>query len=294
MSHPTTVSVVIPCFNDGIYLPEAVESVTRVGRDDVELIVVDDGSSDHQTLQELRALETRGIHVLHQENRGLAAARNAGIRIARGEFILPLDSDNRIRRAYLDGGVEMLRNAHEAGVVYGDAEYFGAKTGRWKVADFDLISLAKGNYIDACALFRKAVWASIGGYDEAMPAMGWEDWEFWLRAAQQGWRFLHLDAVAFEYRVRPGSMLETTNRHMEALLAYIFGKRENQAVRLLREQGFELERLRAIVASRDYRVGRLLLDPLRKVAALAGIRPEADHRTTADDKARLRGTGRSS
>jgi glycosyltransferase involved in cell wall biosynthesis len=271
MSNPTTVSVIIPCFNDGRYLPEAVESVTSIGRDDVELIVVDDGSSDDQTLGEMKTLETRGIQVVRQGNKGLAAARNAGIRIARGEFILPLDSDNRIRRAYLETGVELLRKTPEAGVVYGDAEYFGAKTGPWKVADFDLIGLAKGNYIDACALFRKAVWASIGGFDETMPHMGWEDWDFWLRAAQEGWGFLHLDAVAFEYRVRPGSMLATTNRHMEALYAYIFGKTENHIARLLREQGFELERLRAIAASRDYRLGRLLLDPLRKVMAFAGI-----------------------
>lgn len=277
MSELVTVSVVIPCFNDGKYLPEAVASVTCLAREDVELIVVDDGSNDEQTLLEMRALEERGVQVLRQENRGLAAARNTGIRAARGKFILPLDSDNRVRSPYLREAVDLLRRCPEAGIVYGDAEYFGAKTGRWKVAAFDLATLTRGNYIDACALFRKEVWAAIGGYDEGM-RLGWEDWDFWLRAAQQGWAFLHLDAVAFDYRVRPGSMLETTNRHQGALLAHIFGKRENNLLRIVREQALEAERLREIARSREYRLGRFLLGPVRKAAAFVGVH---DARTSA-------------
>lgn len=272
MKKPPTVSVVIPCFNHGEYLPEAVASVEATGRDDVELIVVDDGSTDECTLREMDQLAGRGVHVIRQKNLGLAAARNAGIRAARGEFILPLDSDNRIRESYVVEGARLLRESSDVGVVYGDADYFGGRVGTWSVPRFDLVQLAKGNYIDACALYRKSVWESIRGYDEKMPRMGWEDWDFWLRAAVRGWGFAHLDAIAFDYRVRPGSMIEGTNRHVEELVAYIFGKPENVAVRELRELGLErdrlVERLGLVEMSRDYRLGRTILDPIRSVVGI--------------------------
>ncbi len=269
MSGQPRVSVVVPCYNHGEYLPEAVGSVTGLGRDDVEIVVVDDGSTDERTLREMNVLRARGIRVIRQENRGLAAARNAGIRASRADFILPLDSDNRIREAYLTKGVAMLEGDSALGVVYGDAEYFGDRTGRWQVEPFDLGRLALGNYIDACALFRKSLWDSIGGYDERMPRMGWEDWDFWLRAAVRGFGFAHVDAIAFDYRVRENSMLSTTNRHVEELLEYIFSKPDAHVLRPLRELGLEAlslrERVRVLEASRDYRLGRKILDPVRTV-----------------------------
>src|ERR1035437_4628757 len=97
MSKPCKVSVVIPCFNHGEFLPEAVASVTQIGRDDVELIVVDDGSTDELTGREMDKLVAQGIKVVQQGNKGLAAARNAGILAAQGEYIFPLDADDRLR-----------------------------------------------------------------------------------------------------------------------------------------------------------------------------------------------------
>ena len=272
MTWPVTVSVVIPCFNHGEYLPEAVASVEAVGRDDVETIVVDDGSTDERTIREMDRLTGRGIRVIRQENRGLAAARNAGIRAARGELILPLDSDNRIREAYLVEGVKILREATDVGVVYGNAEYFGERTGIWEVPAFKISEIVKGNSIDACALYRKSVWESVHGYDEAMPWMGWEDWDFWLRVAARGWNFARLEAIAFDYRVRGGSMIEETNRHMDELYGYILGKAENKMARDLRELSLEIDTLRArlvvVESSPDYRLGKRILDPIRTVVRI--------------------------
>lgn len=269
MNRPVTVSVVIPCFNHGQYLPEAVGSVEAFGRDDVEMIVVDDGSTDERTIREMDRLTGRGIRVIRQENRGLAAARNAGIRAARGGLILPLDSDNRIREGYLVEGVKILREAPDVGVVYGNAEYFGDRVGRWEVPPFEFAQIVKANFVDACALYRKTVWESVGGYDETMPWMGWEDWDFWLRVAGRGWGFAHIPAITFDYRVRRGSMLEVTNQHVPELLEHIFGKPENRAARDLRALSLEVdqlrERVRFLEESRDYQLGRRILDPIRTV-----------------------------
>jgi glycosyltransferase involved in cell wall biosynthesis len=108
MTKSCKVSVVIPCFNHGEFLPEAVASVTDIKRDDVELIVVDDGSTDERTRAEMDALVARGIRVIRQENKGLAAARNAGILVSKEEYILPLDADDRLRPGWIDHGIRIL------------------------------------------------------------------------------------------------------------------------------------------------------------------------------------------
>ncbi len=95
------VSVIMPCFNHGEFLPEAVASVNNIQRRDIELIVVDDGSTDERTRKEMEALSTQGINVVRQENKGLAAARNAGVLASQGEYIFPLDADDRMRGGWL-------------------------------------------------------------------------------------------------------------------------------------------------------------------------------------------------
>jgi hypothetical protein len=120
------------------------------------------------------------------------------------------------------------------------------------------------------------VWESVGGYDETMPWMGWEDWDFWLRVAGRGWGFTHTTAITFDYRVRRGSMLEVTNQHVPELLAHIFGKPENRAARDLRALSLEVDQLREKVRfleeSRDYRLGSGILDPIRAVVRLMAPR----------------------
>ena len=96
------------------------------------------------------------------------------------------------------------------GVVYGDAQLFGESSEISRVPDFSLARLVEGNFIDACAVYRRSVWEEVGGYDENM-LLGWEDWEFWLRVALKNWGFRHLDAVLFDYRVR--------DRYLVGLLA---------------------------------------------------------------------------
>src|SRR5437764_7529473 len=103
------VSIVIPCFNHGPMLREALASLEEVRNENLlEVIIVDDGSSDAETIRILKEVAEAGYNVVSQPNGGLGAARNAGIRRAKGEFILPLDSDNRLRRVYLEQGRSLL------------------------------------------------------------------------------------------------------------------------------------------------------------------------------------------
>lgn len=211
MTKSFKVSVVIPCFNHGEFLPEAVASVTNIKRNDIEVIVIDDGSTDERTRKEIDALTARGIYVVQQENKGLAAARNAAILVSKGEYILPLDADNRLRSECVDCGVQILQANPDVGVVYGDAEYIGLASGRWNVGSFDPDSLLKWNYIDACAIYRRSVWEQNGGYDGTMPVQGLEDWDFWLGALEHGWQFAYVPEIFFDYRKGEKSMITHTN-----------------------------------------------------------------------------------
>src|SRR5215470_15436710 len=121
MSKPCKISVVIPCFNHGEFLPEAVASVKNIRREDIEMIVVDDGSTDEQTRKEMDTLCAQGIKVIRQENQGLGAARNAGAAASQGEYLFPLDADDRLRAGWIDRGIAILESDPQVGVVYGDA-----------------------------------------------------------------------------------------------------------------------------------------------------------------------------
>ena len=234
MTKSFKISVVIPCFNHGEFLPEAVASVTEMKRDDVELMVVDDGSTDERTRQEMNALVARGIEVVRQENRGLAAARNAGILASKGEYILPLDADNRLRSGYIEHGIRILDADPRIGVVYGDAEYIGMRTGRWHVGSFERDRLLRWNYIDACAIYRRSIWEQNRGYDGTMPVQGLEDWDFWLGALEHGWQFAYVPEVFFDYRQAEGSMITKTYAFEDQIREFV-GRKHG----LLYQQAFQ-------------------------------------------------------
>lgn len=200
------ISIVIPCFNDGEFIREAIASVEFSSDSRCEIIIVNDGSTDPFTLEVLDDLRSKGYKVIDQQNQGPAAARNTGVKAAQGEYILPVDSDCRIRPGYIHQGIEILDEYSDVAVVYSDLELFGEQSGIRRVPDFNLSWLVMNNYIDNCAVFRKLVWEECGPYDEEMPFFGFEDWDFWLSIAKKGYRFYHISEPLFEYRIRSGSV----------------------------------------------------------------------------------------
>lgn len=197
------LSVIIPCHDDGDYLIDAVASVER-NAPEAELIIVDDGSTEPRTREVLGALVRAGRKVIEQPQSGLSAARNRGIAASTGDYFLPLDADNRLLPGFAAEAIALLAADSAVGVVYGDRRELGARSGDVAVPELDLPRLVSGNYIDACAVVRRAVWSEVGGYDVALH--DWEDWDFWLGAAARGWRFTRLPHPTFEYRVRPDSL----------------------------------------------------------------------------------------
>ncbi|THU39467.1 glycosyltransferase [Niastella caeni] len=207
------VSIIIPCYNQGHFIQETLDSVSNCKSDLYEVIIVNDGSTDQNTIDCLNKLRTAGYQVIFQQNQGLPAARNTGIRAATGKYILPLDADNKIRPAYLTRAIEIMEADPAVAVVYGNAAYFGDRSGEWKVGDYNMQKLMIANYIDACAVIRRSVLDKVGLYDTNLNKGGFEDWEMWLRISFAGYEFRYVDEVLFDYRVAGNSMSQNFNRN---------------------------------------------------------------------------------
>lgn len=204
------VSIIIPCYNHGQYIREALDSVEKVSDKSLyEVIIVNDGSKDQYTIEMMDKLAAEGYHVINQVNQGLGRTRNNGIRVAKGDYILPLDSDNRIRPEYIYESIKILDTHPEIAVVYGDAQFFGDKDKRHVVGEFNLQNMMIENRIDACAVYRKSVWEAVGGYDEKMPIMGYEDWDMWMNMTFKNYKFHYVPEILFDYRVLGNSMLRS-------------------------------------------------------------------------------------
>lgn len=195
------VSVIIPCYQAGNYLDEAVRSALAQTWQDLEVVIVDDGSTDPATLRLLDEARWPRTRVFRQSNAGPAAARNRAIREAIGPYILPLDADDTIEPTYVEKAVSVLDSRPEVGCVYCKAMKFGAETGPWELPPYSLEQLVVDNVIFVTALYRKTDWQGVGGYDEGLHH-GVEDYDFWVKMVASGKDVVQLEEYLFNYRVQ--------------------------------------------------------------------------------------------
>lgn len=205
------ISIIIPCYNLGQYLGETIDSVLNQTFDDYEIIIVDDGSSDEETLNQLNSLSHPKIKVFHTPNQGLAKARNTGIKEAKGKYILPLDADDKIAPTYLEKAYKILEEDENIGIVYCLAEFFDKENGKWDLPEFSLAEMVLNNLIFCSAFFRKSDWEAVGGYKKTMK-YGWEDYEFWLSIIELERKVFRIPEYLFFYRQRSDSMANVMSR----------------------------------------------------------------------------------
>ena len=210
-----TVSVIIPCYGQAGYLGEAVASVVAQTFTDWEIVVVDDGSPDDTAEKAQRLVAAhpdRRIRLLRQVNQGLPSARNNGIAASTGRYILPLDADNLLMPEMLEKTVALLEAEPSVAIAYTDYERFGKESRRNDTGVWNIDALAFSNQLEACSLFRREVWGAVGGYNPNM-RWGYEDWDFWIGAAEHGFVGKRIPEPLFRYRIKPSSMYVKARRH---------------------------------------------------------------------------------
>lgn len=206
-SAPCKVSVIIPCYNKAPYVRQAITSVLeQQGAPSFEVIIVDDGSTDDsaEVIQDAIGDDPRCRYV-HQENAGVAAARNLGISLARGRYITCLDADDWIHPLFLSRLAAALDADPALGFAYSDMVVVNmARAGReirLRGKEFDFAALRQGNYVPCCNMFRRVAWERAGGYKDINPS--WEDYELWLNMAKLGWYGRRVPGHLFYYRKLP-------------------------------------------------------------------------------------------
>ncbi len=232
------VSVVIPCYNHGHYLSDALDSVLAQTFQDWEAIVVDDGSTDDTAAVAQRYAAGDGrIRYIHQENRGLAAARNAGIRAARGEYLAFLDADDAWEPAFLHICTAALRTRPDLCAVY-TGRIFMDEAGR-ELSRSDGVMLGgkalrqrlwQGGFFPVHSVLARAdVVRATGGFDEALTSV--EDWDLWLRITERH-DMAGIGKPLARYRIYSGSMstnAERMHRNRMAVLAKRLGAPEGDS-----------------------------------------------------------------
>jgi glycosyltransferase involved in cell wall biosynthesis len=199
------ISVLMPCFNHGEFIGDAVGSVLSQTCQQFEILVVDDGSTEQATRETLSRLQGGKIQVLTTGNRGLPAARNHAARHAAGEFFCALDADDKLAATWFERALQLLDSRPDLAFVSHWLETFGDERWTWTPERCDLPSLLARNAVNGAALVRRSAFESVGGYDEEM-RQGCEDWDLWLRLVEAGHAGTIVPEVLFFYRRRADSM----------------------------------------------------------------------------------------
>ena len=200
--------VIIPCYNQAQYILDAVNSVKESSFKDVEIIVINNGSTDisKENFDKL-LVGYDNLKIIHQGNLGVCKARNSGIDAASGEYILPLDADDKIAPTYIEQAVKILDANENIGVVYCEAEYFGAKSGKLNLKPATVKNMLTQNRIFATSMFRKSDFTKFGGY-KPDGELGCEDWDLWLSFIENGYEIYQIPEILFYYRKHPNTRTE--------------------------------------------------------------------------------------
>lgn len=258
------VSIIIPCYNQGKFIDEAIKSVLSSTYQNIEIIVVNDGSNDVYTNDLLKSNNWKNTTIYTISNKGVSNARNFGISKSKGEYLLLLDADDKISIEYIYKAVEILDIKSDVKVVCCDVALFGIKKGRLKLPQPSIEMLICQNTMVVTSLFRRSDFNLCGGFNDNMN-LGFEDWDFWLTLLENGGNIFKLDYLGFYYRIqrrsRNGSIdieqfkklrRQIYENHLSLFSKYFFDPINSFEYVLIRN-------------SLEYRIGTILLKPLKAI-----------------------------
>lgn len=257
------ISVIITCYNEGKLIYEAIESVLSQTYKNLEIIVVNDGSTDEKTLEVLSSIKNEKITIFHKDNGNVSSARNFGVKQCKGDFFIPLDADDKLHPEFVEKTFDIIRLDEKIAAVSSYAQLFGKKNDLKILHGGDLKNFLFYNNCIVCALIRKDIWIKNGGYDENMK-VGFEDWEFWINTTKKGYRIFVIPEPLYFYRIKNYSRTTNSLKNRPEIYYYIIKKHQDVYDQFYPEIILELEKkvlqMEEIYQnSLNYRIGKIIL-----------------------------------
>lgn len=276
MENKILISIIIPCYNDAQYIEQSVISALNQTYSNKEVIVVDDGSNE-VTKAVLKKLEPKITKLITQENQGQSTARNIGIKEAKGDCILVLDSDDFFEPTFCEKASTVFLENKEVKLVtcYANRIFDMNKTDVFMPDGGEIDAFLIRNCAMGSSMFKKLDWDKINGYDQKMNK-GFEDWEFYIRLLKEGGRAYVIPELLFNYRLRKGSTTNKANQIKYQLQHYIYDKHQELYIAhfdifitylLSKIQSEEKEKI--INTQRlEFKIGIIILKPFRWIKSL--------------------------
>ncbi len=204
------VSIIIPCYNKEKYVKEAIESALNQTYKNIEIVCIDDASTDNSrvVLKEITEKYNNIVLIEEDKNIGVCRARNKAIEISSGEYILPLDADDTIEPTYVEKAIDIFNKNPNVDIIYSRVRHLITKKEMFKPNDTN--NLLLDNYITCSSVFKKSDFQKVGGYDIAFSEIGCEDWDLYLNFLKNGLKFYQIDEILFNYRQTIGENRTST------------------------------------------------------------------------------------
>ena len=216
------ITVIIPCYNQGDYIAETINSVQKQTFTNWECIIIDDESTDNskKIITNFCKQDSRIKYIFHKKS-GVSTTRNYAIANAQGEFILPLDADDLIAPQYIEDALREFEKTPDLKLCYCRARKFGEINETWLLPRYEYENLKWKNCIFVSCIFRKKDFMSTIGYNPNMK-YGLEDWDFLLSFLKPTDKVYCINKILFFYRTKKISRSSYANNHMEACFQQIY------------------------------------------------------------------------
>ena len=221
------ISIIIPCFNSGNILERAVNSAIKQTWPETEIILVNDGSYDKKTIEILNSYShVSQLTLINQNNLGLSAARNTGVREAKGDYLFFLDSDDWIESEAMELMFDFYKASDKVGYVFSDIVLEG-EVNKNIIKNYNFFEQLFINQLPYSIFISKEDWLKNGGYDERMKN-GYEDWDFNIRLGASNVHGKRLARYLFHYNVsNSGMLISKSSKNHSKIWKYIIKKNNN-------------------------------------------------------------------
>lgn len=272
------VSIIVPCYNQAEYLPDALDSVISQTYINWECIIVNDGSTDNSEQIALQyCKKNKRFKYIKQGNHGLAQTRNNGIKESTGVYILPLDADDKIGEKYVELAVSRFIEHPETSLVYCKAELFGITNRPWTLPEYRFSEIIWENSIFCTAMYKRSDYNKTVGYNPNMK-YGYEDWDFWLSLLNEKSIVYQINDTLFFYRQKNSSMTTATSIKKKELYKILIDNHINLYLPYLNnlieyKNGYDELKvayglLSNIMSSNEYRIGTMIAKRFKLIGKL--------------------------